>query len=80
MYIEIYSIVGKRCRKNKQGRNRLKLLANGRLEMKKCKHVHTYGINEKKIILACDFCGSNTGPSDLQSDALPTELKPLVYR
>lgn len=34
MYIEIYSIVGKRCRKNKQGRNRLKLLANGRLEMK----------------------------------------------
>ena len=25
----------------------------------------------------CDFCGSNTGPPDLQSDALPTELKPL---
>ena len=26
----------------------------------------------------CDFCGSNTGPPDLQSDALPTELKPRV--
>ena len=28
----------------------------------------------------CDFCGSNTGPSDLQSDALPTELKPLIMQ
>ena len=26
----------------------------------------------------CDFCGLNTGPSDLQSDALPTELKSLL--
>ncbi len=25
----------------------------------------------------CDFCGLNTGPLDLQSNALPTELKPL---
>lgn len=32
---------------------------------------------QKKI---CDFCGSNTGPPDLQSDALPTELKPLTMR
>ncbi|CAN1232540.1 hypothetical protein LINPERPRIM_LOCUS3631, partial [Linum perenne] len=25
----------------------------------------------------CGECGSNTRPSDLQSDALPTELSPL---
>ncbi len=30
---------------------------------------------EKKEV--CDFCGLNTGPLDLQSNALPTELKPL---
>ena len=34
----------------------------------------------KKTKKECDFCGSNTGPSDLQSDALPTELKPPIYR
>ena len=26
----------------------------------------------------CDFCGLNTGPLDLQSNALPTELKPQL--
>ena len=27
----------------------------------------------------CHLLGSNQGPSDLQSDALPTELKRLIF-
>ena len=34
-------------------------------------------IEENKKILVCGERGSNTRPSDLQSDALPTELSPL---
>ena len=34
--------------------------------------------NETKICMTCGERGSNTRPSDLQSDALPTELSPLV--
>ena len=33
----------------------------------------------KRKIEKCGERGSNTRPSDLQSDALPTELSPLVY-
>jgi hypothetical protein len=34
-------------------------------------------LNEKKLKKHCGERGSNTRPSDLQSDALPTELSPL---
>ena len=34
--------------------------------------------NYKKIKNSCGERGSNTRPSDLQSDALPTELSPLA--
>ena len=37
-------------------------------------HLHHTGIQ----IMLCLDCESNTGPSDLQSDALPTELSRLV--
>ena len=35
------------------------------------------GVREKKA-KRCDLCGSNTWPLDLQSNALPTELRSLV--
>jgi hypothetical protein len=36
------------------------------------------GEKKKVKIIKCGERGSNTRPSDLQSDALPTELSPLV--
>ena len=35
-------------------------------------------VEKKKKMKKCGERGSNTRPSDLQSDALPTELSPLV--
>ena len=44
------------------------------------KSTNHYTITTNTIIsTVCRNCGSNTGPSDLQSDALPTELFRLKF-
>ena len=37
----------------------------------------TLSMTQKDLQVECGFRGSNTRPLDLQSNALPTELKPL---
>jgi hypothetical protein len=67
-------IANKICNKNLQQKFATKI-CNKNLQQKFATKICNKNLQQKFATKICRLPGSNRGPSDLQSDALPTELK-----